>query len=196
MIYYLSGPMERVEGKNHSHFNKVATILREKGLEVLNPAENDGGSTEKSREFYLRLDLQLLSKANSIVMLKGWESSAGCAMELTIAKELNYNLYWFNDDLQHLVCLPPSSTVLLDRAKGIVIGARQAAYGSPERNLTRIGQAWGALLSLPPISPRKVGLMMITLKCIRDSFTPKEDNLVDIYGYANLIEQLKSTEER
>jgi hypothetical protein len=80
---------------------------------------------------------------------------------------------------------------ILDKAKLIVEGARQNSYGPPEDNFRVIGEKWGITLGIvrdlkigDPIPPRIVALMMIDLKTCRDAFQSKEDNLVDICGYA------------
>lgn len=79
---------------------------------------------------------------------------------------------------------------ILDEARSIVDGARQADYGPPEDNFKGIGIKWSVTLSAAnwkpgdPIPSRIVALMMIDLKTVRDAFQPKRDNLVDTCGYA------------
>lgn len=80
---------------------------------------------------------------------------------------------------------------VFEKAESIVQGARQADYGPPERCHEQIAQLWSAYLR-HPISPRDVCWMMVLLKAGRDSYQPKEDNLVDGAGYIRLIEMIST----
>jgi len=189
--YYLSGPMNGIPQYNHPLFNTVAAHLRQDGYGVLNPAENDGGSVDKSREFYLRLDLVSLSKAQGMLLLPGWENSCGCWMEVAVAQELDIPIFMIcNLDPLTLEPYKPPKTTLADQAKAIVAGARQRDYGTPERNLEKIGKVWGALLGIGDIPPRMVALLMTGLKLVRDAFRNGDDNITDAHGYLLMIEQI------
>ena len=48
---YIAGPMTGIPEFNYPLFNATAKALRATGVEVRNPAENDGGSAGKSWEF-------------------------------------------------------------------------------------------------------------------------------------------------
>jgi len=191
--YYLSGPMGGILNYNHDVFNKVAAQLRSDGYAVLNPAENDGGSMDKSREFYLRLDLGNLALAQGMILLPGWENSKGCWMEVAVAQELEIPIFLVIalEPVLRLDPYNPPKTTLADRAKAIVAGVRQRDYGTPERNLEKIGKVWGALLGIGDIPPRMVGLLMTSLKLVRDAFRSGDDNITDAHGYLLMIEQCK-----
>lgn len=179
--------MKGLPNFNHALFNEAAFALRDDGIDVLNPAENDGGSTDKPRSFYLRCDLQSLSRAEAIVMLPGWEGSTGARMELAIATELGLEVFRWDPEFPHsLVRITPINTDLAEQAAAIVSGCRQQMYGSPENNLRRIGEMWGAILDRSAIPPRKVAHMMSALKIIRDTTKPNPDNLIDLHGYTFL----------
>ena len=102
MKIYLSGPMTGLPENNHPLFNATAKTLRDRGFEVYNPAENDAGSRDKDRKFYLRLDLESLAKAEAIVLLPGWQGSAGTRLELTVAKALELEVNFWDPDTQTL----------------------------------------------------------------------------------------------
>ena len=91
-ICYVCGPMSGLPGHNHAAFNKAAADLRAKGWTVFNPAETDGGSTDKPRAFYLRHALKKLIRAievgGCVVTLPGAMSSDGGFLEVTIARAL------------------------------------------------------------------------------------------------------------
>lgn len=80
---------------------------------------------------------------------------------------------------------------LSDRALTLIDGDRQAQYGSPEDNLTRIGQSWGAIFGTEDIPAWKVALAMAAFKVTRAAHRMDDDSLVDACGYLELAERLK-----
>lgn len=76
-----------------------------------------------------------------------------------------------------------------DEARELVYGDRHDDYGSPERNLTKIGLVWGAMLGVEPIPPRTVAVMMAGLKLVRASGRTNRDDLVDGIGYLLLADE-------
>lgn len=85
---YLSGPMTGYANWNYPTFAKAADRLRELGHTVLNPAENDGGSTHRPRADYIRMDLHNLLEAEAVAVLTGWERSRGARLEVEIGLQL------------------------------------------------------------------------------------------------------------
>lgn len=74
---------------------------------------------------------------------------------------------------------------LQDIAISLVDGDRQADYGEPVENMRRIGECWRAAFGWDA-SPRHVALAMIFVKAVREANKPKQDNLVDVHGYADI----------
>lgn len=97
-IYYLSGPMTGLPDYNRPAFNKAAESLRKQGHTVWNPAEEFDENYIYPRKIYMRRDIEALLKCDSIVLLKGWENSAGARLELAIARELEMNVYFLGDN--------------------------------------------------------------------------------------------------
>ena len=86
---------------------------------------------------------------------------------------------------------PPAGDVL-DHARSIVDGRRHDEYGNPERNLTRIGQAWSSLLGLEePLGPDLVALMLAAMKLVRAAGRNHEDDLPDAAGYVLLASRAR-----
>jgi hypothetical protein len=82
---------------------------------------------------------------------------------------------------------------ILDESKDIIYGDREKTYGHPSQNLRRIAEMWNAYLGdqvCYSIQPKDVAMMMILLKSSRlaNDITHR-DSLVDICGYAALIER-------
>ncbi len=72
-------------------------------------------------------------------------------------------------------------------------GKERNGHGNPLRNHQRIADIWSVQLGKSltrPITPREVALMMIGLKLAREVHTPKRDNLVDVVGYVECIDQM------
>ena len=73
----------------------------------------------------------------------------------------------------------------LREAATIISGERDAQYGGPEENFTRIAKIWEVILGVP-ITTEDVAMCMVGLKVARyankSGFQP--DTWVDIAGYA------------
>ena len=74
---------------------------------------------------------------------------------------------------------------ILTQAQTIINGARQESYGDALKNFQLIANLWGSYLNTT-ITPKQVADMMILLKIARNQNQTKEDNYIDICGYAAL----------
>ena len=75
---------------------------------------------------------------------------------------------------------------ILDTAKSIINGERQGTYGKAEDSFKVIADLWSGYLPVK-VTPTDVANMMILMKVARNaSGVYKEDNWVDICGYAAL----------
>ena len=86
-------------------------------------------------------------------------------------------------------------TRCLDEAATIVTGQRDAQYGGPEENFTRIAKIWSVIVG-KEISSEDVAMMMVGLKLARyaskSGFQP--DTWIDIAGYAGCGFEVGSAE--
>jgi hypothetical protein len=89
---------------------------------------------------------------------------------------------------------------ILDEAKEIIHGDREATYGDPSKNLRAIADLWEMYLHhrglineySDSLRPEDVAQMMILLKVARLINQPDHhDSQVDICGYAALIERIQ-----
>lgn len=84
-------------------------------------------------------------------------------------------------------------TELLEKARATVCGDREQDYGSPENSFQRIAEFWGAYLN-QQITPVDVAAMMALLKLARVAEGhAKEDNWVDLAGYAACGAEIESS---
>ena len=91
---------------------------------------------------------------------------------------------------------------ILDKAKACVCGEREQSYGSPEDSFAAIADYWsvylhriGYLLPHQELTPEDVALMMILLKVARQEGRGKDDNWIDIAGYAACGGEITAGEE-
>ena len=84
---------------------------------------------------------------------------------------------------------------VLKEAHAIIYGYREKAYGHPAKNLNTIAVMWKAYLKglnkdIEEVNAKDVAAMMMLVKVARFANDPTHrDNLVDICGYAALIER-------
>lgn len=72
---------------------------------------------------------------------------------------------------------------ILEAAEKCVTGQREQDYGSPEDSFRLISQLWSAYTG-HAITAKDVAIMMALLKIARMKNGDKEDNFVDLAGYA------------
>ena len=89
---------------------------------------------------------------------------------------------------------------ILKEAHNIIYGDREKTYGHPKKNLQSIATMWNAYIENRPdhqeaLSAKDVAAMMMLVKVSRFANDPTHrDNLIDICGYAALIERCDETE--
>lgn len=74
-------------------------------------------------------------------------------------------------------------------AESLINGDRREAYGEVKESFARVAGIWSAILN-QPVTPQQVALCMVALKLCREAHAHSFDNLVDICGYAGLLEKL------
>ena len=93
-MIYISGPMSNTPNSNFEAFDKAEKQLVKLGYNVLNPHKIcDELNTRffemgKNPEYedYLKEDiLQMLSKCDKVLVLKGWRQSKGAKLEIATA---------------------------------------------------------------------------------------------------------------
>ncbi|WP_153448747.1 DUF4406 domain-containing protein [Vibrio algicola] len=88
---YIAGPMSGIPEFNKPAFISKASELEQEGYIVLNPAILPNGMTW---EEYMYICIPMVSVADEIYMLKGWEESKGASIEhreaLSMGKSVIY----------------------------------------------------------------------------------------------------------
>lgn len=93
---------------------------------------------------------------------------------------------------------------VLEEAHEIIYGDREQTYGTPSKNLDTIAKMWSAYVNASSglaefvnleFQPKDVAIMMVLLKAARLANDPEHrDSIVDICGYAALIERCDEEE--
>jgi hypothetical protein len=88
---------------------------------------------------------------------------------------------------------------VLKEANAVIYGDREKTYGHPSKNLKTIAVMWNAYLNAKmggdDVNAKDVAALMMLVKVARFANDPSHrDNLVDICGYAALVERCDETE--
>lgn len=92
---YISGPMTGYDDFNYPAFNAAEERLKVRGYIVINPARNQAQDTWHD---YLRLDIKQMMDCDAIYMLYGYYKSRGSMLELLIAKTLDFEIIYENEE--------------------------------------------------------------------------------------------------
>lgn len=87
------------------------------------------------------------------------------------------------------------SGTILEEANRIVEGARSSDYGSPVENWNKVARVWSEILDFE-IHAEDAVRCMVALKLVRESHKHKRDNLVDLCGYARILEMIEDAESK
>jgi hypothetical protein len=101
MKVYIAGPMSGYKEWNFPAFFKAEEELQSIGVDVINPAHNDGPNLEKAMKsagtperpnhtwsWYMRRDLPHVMECDAICVLEGWQKSKGASLEVHVARAL------------------------------------------------------------------------------------------------------------
>lgn len=79
---------------------------------------------------------------------------------------------------------------ILSEAEEIVNGSRQSDYGDAKESFSRVATI-ASVMTGKELAPEDCCAVLMAVKLVRESFKHKRDNLVDLCGYAELLNQLK-----
>ncbi len=113
-FYYLGGPMRNKPFFNFPEFDRVAGVLREKGYNIVSPAELDDPETREQvfdspdgtatrihqmAGTFLERDLVICSMPNCVggIFLEGWDASAGASLEFNTITGLGRSAFEYSE---------------------------------------------------------------------------------------------------
>lgn len=80
---------------------------------------------------------------------------------------------------------------ILQTAETILNGDRQADYSDPVKNFENIAKL-ASIITGKELTPEECCVVLMCVKLIREGFKHKEDNLVDLAAYAEILNRIKS----
>ena len=109
---YVAGPMRGYDDYNYPAFDRCASVLRQQGWRVINPAEldrdagkpiNDPESFAPDTNYedheYMRGALKrdmvaICDECTAVYMMSNWENSKGARAELALAKAIGLRVFY------------------------------------------------------------------------------------------------------
>lgn len=183
----LAGGITGLPDHNKPAFHAAARNLMAAGWDVLNPADTAGGRVDLPKAVYMLQSIRNVLDAGALYTLAGWEFSEGARLEYAVARICAKRWY---DEILSVPKLPsPRNKPLpwkmnpLERVAGIVYGDRNRGYGHPVDDFARQVQLIEAATG-NRLSRRDIAKLGISFKLSRDFQQPKDDNALDIMGYA------------
>ena len=79
---------------------------------------------------------------------------------------------------------------ILSDAEEIVDGSRQSDYGDARESFGRVATI-ASVMTGKELAPEDCCAVLMAVKLVRESFAHRRDNLVDLCGYAELLNRLK-----
>lgn len=128
-FYYIAGPMSGIPRFNIPAFDEAAAKLREKGFNIVSPAELDDpitremaynspdGATLQDKHpngeswgDFLSRDVKLVAdKVQGVIVLPGWEQSRGARLEVMVALLCGHDLLYYNPSQPDLTIELPTA---------------------------------------------------------------------------------------
>ncbi len=196
MKLYLAGPITGVPDYRE-RFARAADELRAMGHEVVNPAaepEVDGWTWAD----YMRRALRMMLGCDGIALMEGWLGSKGARLEAYLATVLDYRLFavwqgkWEKSAMGYMgePMIGRPSESILDEARRLTSQDRNATYGPADKDYGRTAAIFEQMTGIT-LTVEQALKFMLAVKLSRDAHCPKRDNLVDLVGYAHLLDQVR-----
>ena len=84
---------------------------------------------------------------------------------------------------------------ILSEAEEIVNGIRHSDYGDPVESFERIAKT-ASMIAGKDLSPNECCAVLMAVKLVRESFAHKRDNLIDLCGYAYIMNEIKESNKK
>ena len=85
---------------------------------------------------------------------------------------------------------------ILAEAEDIVNGNRKSDYGDAAYNFHRIANIVNSMYPQLNINAQQCCAVLMSVKLIREGFRHKRDNLVDLCGYAHIMNEIVESEKK
>jgi len=143
---YLAGPMRGIEEYNFPAFQAAADWLRQQGWKIESPHERDlaegfdpVNDEAHPLDYYMQFDLAMVSRADAVICLQGWEESQGARLETAVAVALGHPVFeitgrggekWYKGRKQQLTSVSPEyvNATFADKSMGLFDDRAEPAF--------------------------------------------------------------------
>ena len=84
---------------------------------------------------------------------------------------------------------------ILAEAEEIVNGSRHSDYGDARESIGRVATI-ASVMTGKELAPEDCCAVLMAVKLVRESFAHKRDNLVDLCGYAYIMNEIKESNKK
>ena len=209
---YIAGPMRGKYKWNFPAFDYARDKIKNAGYHVVSPADLDreaglnpdhlpadvfnridAGGWKAVPDWFdldaaMERDIEEMLKCGAVMLLDGWEDSAGARHEADVAFNNGIPLWGWRAFCESKP-KPPVRREILEEAAELTCGDRNNQYGPPTQDFDRVAKMLSALgyqkARGHEIEPHDVAIIMACLKLSRLMWSPeKRDSWVDLAGYA------------
>ena len=191
-IVMLCGPFIDNPEENRKKFEEAALPVWKAGFFAFNPIGNCFYMFGKvSEDVFKERDLWIVEKMDALLMLNGWNSSAGANREREHALKLGIPVF---ESLEELIAADkkPEKSILVE-AHELSTVVRRATYSHPLDDYTATAKMWSGVLAMKlkqDLTPEEAILCMCCVKISRESRKHMRDSIVDLAGYANCLQMV------
>lgn len=155
---------------------------------AINPMKNFNGQGDLDWHKYMGLSLWQLLDCNEIIMLDGWIGSEGAMIEWLFAKGLGIKISFdgYEPKSHHYI----HAKSIFNEAYNTV-QRNMDSYGNPYDDYKRVAEMFEPENQVTKADIIKRLMQMVLVKVSRQDNRFKEDNLVDIAGYALCIKMVR-----
>jgi hypothetical protein len=91
-VVYISGPISNMPNHNREAFDRAANKLKKEGYTAVNPLDIVDDPSSPWTEC-MKKDLTEMLKCDAVMVIEGWNRSAGATLEVLIASKLGLPIY-------------------------------------------------------------------------------------------------------
>ena len=84
---------------------------------------------------------------------------------------------------------------ILSEAEEIVNGSRHSDYGDARESFSRVATI-ASVMTGKELAPEDCCAVLMAVKLVRESFAHKRDNLIDLCGYAYIMNEIKESNKK
>ncbi len=107
-LWYVAHPYSGAELTNFKLAVLRTNRILDKGYLVFSPIVHSHPldmDQKRKPDFWYGQDLKIITKCDGIILCPEWQLSAGCIMELSIAKDLDLEIRYYNEIIKDVLVI-------------------------------------------------------------------------------------------